>query len=114
MKKANKFEDKAKEKVKVKVGKVVDIFNITDLKGIPKSVVSNLRLCRKNETSKNIMELFELKRELNLNEIVIGLYKKFNLEKSRASITVSLTHLVSKKLLLKNDFGTYEKVKING
>lgn len=80
--------------------KMTDIFEITN--DLPNEVKSNLVSLEKNRIDNLLIDLLTIaKRPLTLNELIVGLYRKYNVQIDRAKITAKLYRMVANKQLIK-------------
>lgn len=81
-----------------------DIFDLENTQDLPKEILKNIEQSRLKIFSKEsiaILALFELKKELTLAEVMVGLYRKFKLIVDKKKIYQRLHHLTFKKLLIR-------------
>ena len=60
-----------------------DIFSFHDIKDIPDDVRKETKALRRDGDIDLICKLFEIKSPLSLDEILVGLYRKFKIQKER-------------------------------
>lgn len=79
---------------------MTDIFEITD--DLPNEVKSNLACLEKNRIDNLLIDLLTIaKRPLTLNELIVGLYRKYNVQIDRAKLTAKLYRMVANKRVIK-------------
>jgi hypothetical protein len=87
------------------------IFYLGNLSSVPDDVKENLLLKNSfREDTKKVMILFDIKRQLNVDEIVIGLYRKYGLTKKRPWVNSTLNNLIRSGFVKRIEYGKYEKV----
>ena len=94
--------------------------NLDDLKeDLKQEVKSQLKKFKKNKISKatkEMLSLFDIKNTLSVDEIIIGLARKYGVTKKRNTITSTLHNLtrtgVLKRKMIKNE-SFYEKIIID-
>jgi hypothetical protein len=97
------------------VNKHEDIFQLENLEDLPqdiKKIVINGKRGLQAETQ-NILALFDIKPILNVNEIIVGYYRKYKVERAREWFSSTAYNLCSKGLLKKIAPATFEKVNKN-
>lgn len=94
-----------------RIGNPKNVFELGDITDIPDDLKKNLRTmgatCPKTS---NILKLFEMKNELTIDEILVGLYRMFGHQKTRSWVSSSLYNLSRKKLVAKSDSGVYKRL----
>lgn len=88
----------------------INIFDLTALDDINETLKSELRIASPKDDQ--VLSLFEIKNKLTIDEIIVGLFRKYALEKKRAYVTSRLTSLVKKDLIEKvpGEKGTYQLI----
>lgn len=77
-----------------------DIFEITE--DLPDEVKSNLVGIEKNRVDNLLIDLLTIaKRPLTLDELIVGLYRKYNVQIDRAKITAKLYRMVANQRVIK-------------
>lgn len=90
-----------------------DLFDLDNIKDAPEDVKSELKFPKVISTPTQVLELFAIKDTLNVNEIIIGLYRKFKIKKARSTIAIIVTRLRSQGIIKKTKgiAGSYTLVK---
>ena len=71
-----------------------DIFNLSNTHDLPQEIRSELAVNKRDDFEKNIISLFQIaKSELNIDQIQVGYYRKFNDAKKRNQITTKLYNM---------------------
>lgn len=88
------------------------IFDLERISDLPDLIQGKI-IAKKNKASisklaEKILLLFEIKKELSLDEIMVGLYRKFKVEVTRQSIYGQMRHLKHKDFILKNEADNWE------
>ncbi len=95
-----------------------DIFDINNTNDLPKKLRGKLSIPKantaavKNKVQKgtaDIISLFELKKELTIDEILVGLYRKYKVEKTKAGVMYTLRVLLKSKFIKKKGRGLFVK-----
>lgn len=86
-----------------------NIFNISDVSDIPDACRKSLKGKNIRDDSQKLLSLFEMKEELSIDEIIVGMYRLFNIEKTRTWISSTLYNMGRKKLVKKSSKGRYVK-----
>lgn len=73
-----------------------DLKNVTD---IPETL--QLKIHNLSATTDKILKLFAIKAELSIDEILVGLYRKYKIERSRNWISATLYNLKKRDYILK-------------
>jgi hypothetical protein len=60
---------------------MADIFDLNNLEDISDKCKKQL-ISKKSYDYTKVYDLFDIKHRLNVNEIIVGLYRKFKMEKS--------------------------------
>lgn len=87
------------------------IFDAKNISDIPVSLKNQLSCLRRSKETKELMSLFEIKNRLTIDEILIGLYRKYNREQSRVWVTTTAYNLTRKGIIKRFQVGEYELVK---
>lgn len=90
----------------------VDIFDLSNLEGLPISCLNELKPSRLSEDTKQLLDLFKHKSRLSFDEIIVGLYRLHKVEKTRTWVNSTLYNLSKKENLIrkvKGSKGEYEK-----
>lgn len=92
-----------------------DIFSLTHVADLPREISSKVNIQRNSirENTQKVLDLFLIKKKLSISEIMVALYRVYNLEKSRGWIATTLYNLAQKKYLKKLDIGIYEDVRLH-
>lgn len=77
-----------------------DIFDTKKTDDLPSDLLKSLRKKDLNEETKKLLTLFELKPYLSIDEIIIGMFRKYKIVKSRVW-AMSATYRLSKRNILK-------------
>jgi hypothetical protein len=90
-----------------------DLFDLDNIKDAPEDVKSELKFPKAVSTPTQILELFAIKDTLSVNEIIIGLYRKFKIKKARSTVALTVTRLRSQGIIkkAKGVAGSYTLVK---
>jgi len=88
-------------------------FDLKNIEDIPNNLKKELKLNRISSHSKKLLSLFEKKNILCIDEIIVGLYRLYKLEKTRTWVSYTLYNLNKKINIIKspNKKGYYEKLK---
>lgn len=90
---------------------VEDLFAIDryDLSSLPDSLVEELSISRADEDDTQIIQLFRIaRRPLSINEIMVGLYRKFGVQHKRSSLNSRLYRMANKGDLASVGKGLYD------
>jgi hypothetical protein len=91
----------------------VDIFDTCDTSDLPKGfVATQLKIINVRDDTKLLLELFEKKNELSIDEILVALYRAHNIQKTRTWVSGTAYNLSIKGLIKKVDMkkGIYIKI----
>lgn len=88
-----------------------DIFDLKMLEDIPESFAKELRLINIRKETKYLLDLFDIKNKLSIDEILVGLYRSHKIVKERSWISSTLYNLTRAKLIkkVKGKKGIYRK-----
>lgn len=86
-----------------------NIFDLAETDDLPKKMVARISVASLARGDLRILSLFDIKKALTATEVMVGLYRKFQLERSIQSIHTALHHLKKDGLLKKMRRGIYEK-----
>lgn len=91
-----------------------DIFSLENTDSLPEEVKSQIYVNSLKKGSKMLLELFSIKSELSIDEIIVGYYRKFDLIKSRTWVSSNLYNLSKKGMIykVKGKKGVYKKSEI--
>ncbi len=71
-----------------------DIFDLQYLDDIPDSLKDELIATKTNELSGDILSLFEIKKgNLNIDEIMVALYRKYQIKMTRRKVNTKLHNM---------------------
>jgi len=88
---------------------IEDIFDLTSVSDRSEQFVQQLKpTINIRKDSMNILNLFERKSVLSIDEILIGYARLYNVEKKRAWVTSNMYNLCKKKMIIKVE-GTKDK-----
>jgi len=88
-----------------------DIFDLSDITDISKKVELNLVGLRINKKTKKLLDLFNIKTSLSIDEILVALYRLYRIEETREWVSSTLYNLSRKNLVKKHKIirGFYER-----
>jgi len=88
-----------------------DIFDLSAIDDLPKKCAEELRLINIGKETKAVLDLFDIKNRLSIDEIIVGLYRLHKLEKTRTWVSSTLYNLSRKELVKKVEGtkGEYQK-----
>ena len=89
------------------MGSNKNIFDLSDISDLSDTMKSSL-LRKKNYNRYYIVELFKMKLTLNLDEVSVGLFRKFKIQKNRNNLTTILSKMVKDGILKKSGKGVWE------
>ncbi|HET6906556.1 MAG TPA: hypothetical protein VFH52_06385 [Rhodanobacteraceae bacterium] len=87
-----------------------DLFAIDpfDLDGLPEDLVSELTISRADQEDAQIIQLFRIaQRPLNINEVMVGLYRKFDVRQKRTAVSARLYRMAARGELVNVEKGVY-------
>ena len=82
-----------------------DIFDLGDQSDLPVEMRANLSNGPKYE--KEIISLFELKETLRPDEIIVGLFRRYNMHITKSSLLVKMCTLHKQKKVIRLRKGVY-------
>lgn len=88
-----------------------NIFNLENTEDIPLDVLKNLRIIRCREDTGLLLSLFDKKKRLTIDEILVGLYRLNKMQKTRVWVSSTLYNLSRKNLIRKVKDSKYEYEK---
>lgn len=83
-----------------------DIFKITE--DLPDDVKNSLK--KLHSTTSRILALFEIKNILSVDEIIVGIYRRYNTLLTRTNVSSTLQKLKNRNKIKYKERGVYEKV----
>lgn len=89
----------------------LDPFRLSD---IPDTLVEELKISRADKMDAQVMELFRIaQRPLNISEVLVGLYRKFDVTEKRPALSARLYRLTQADQLESSEGarGTYQLVQ---
>lgn len=89
--------------------KLFDLKNLDDLPEDVKKEVAPLGLRKDTEM---LLSLFDIKNQLSIDEIVVGLMRKHGLKKKRSWVSSTIYNLKRRNIIKKIDEDYYEKTNI--
>lgn len=89
-----------------------NIFDIDNLDDLSSEVTKELRKGRERSDAKKMASLFELKSILTCDEIIVGLSRKYSINKTRSWVQLTAGNLNKRNIIKKadNTMLTYQKV----
>lgn len=90
----------------------IKLFNYKDISDFPEECKQQLKPLRVREQTKKLLELFDRKSPLSIDEIIVGFYRLYNINKTRSWVSSSFYNLCKKNLIKKSDIEKckYEKI----
>ena len=91
-----------------------------NLKNLPEDIVSQIKLHRgrpkgkaSSNNTKKLLELFNIKKQLSINELLVGMMRKYNIKVTRFWISCTIFRMRKNKELksVKGKVGIYEVIK---
>lgn len=89
-----------------------NLFDLSKTDDLPEKIKEKLRRIPVRKDAKKLLDLFKIKQTLSIDEIIVGLYRQYKMEKSRTWIHSTLYNL-SRKEILKKVEGTKGVYKNN-
>lgn len=88
------------------------IFDLRKTDDIPDFCKKNLKLLNITDETMRLLNLFDIKNPLSVDEIIVAIYRLYKNEKSRAWVTSTLYNLTRKNVIKKSKVkkGYYEKI----
>lgn len=87
-----------------------NIFDTKNTSDLPDEVRQECKKFFRNDTEQ-LLSLFDIKDSLNIDEIIIGLFRKYKLQKTRTWVSSTVYNLSRKNLLESLGNGVYKKYK---
>jgi len=89
-----------------------ELFDLKNTKDLPKGVVAQISKSAGRPANKTraMLELFDLKDCLSTDEIIVGLYRKYGIKRTKKALHTVIHHLIKKGTLKKLHRGCYAKV----
>lgn len=89
----------------------MNIFDTKNIDDLPASVKKNIEK-RTDTTTFKIVSLFDIKKELSVEEVIVGLYRMYKIEKPKERLC-SILHFLKKSGRIEKDEkkGWYKKAK---
>lgn len=73
---------------------MTDIFSLDNLDDLPVNLKAELKILSRDDFEKRVIELFLVaNRPLNVDEVTVGLFRKFREERPRASVARKLYNM---------------------
>lgn len=88
-----------------------DIFDTKNILYIPVSLKNQLSGLRHSKQTKELLSLFKIKNRLTIDEILVGLYRKYKRQQSRVWVTYTAYNLTRKGIIKRFSVGEYGLVK---
>ena len=88
-----------------------NVFSLDNTDDIPESCVKELRGLNIRDDTKSLLSLFDKKNRLSIDEIIVGLYRLYKLEKTRIWVSSTLYNLSRKNLVKKVEGSKGEYIK---
>ena len=87
-----------------------NIFDTKNIEDITENLRNQLSL-KCSEKTKEVFSLFEIKRRLTIDEILVGIFRKYKREPNRIWVSNTVHNLIRKGVIKKVQIGEYELVK---
>jgi hypothetical protein len=89
-----------------------EIFDLDDLNDLPEEVKKHVRPLGLRLCTMRLIDLFELQPQLSIDEIIVGLSRKYKINKSRSWVTSTIYNLKKRNVIRRvpNFNKLYEKV----
>lgn len=79
-----------------------NIFDLKNISDISTECKNNLKLLNMRYNTKYLLELFDKKNPLSIDEIIVAFYRLYKVESNRIWISNTLYDLKRKKIIIKN------------
>lgn len=86
-----------------------NIFNARIIDDLPESLQEQVWLAGRTHDTKRLVSLFDIKQELTLAEILIGMFRKFGIEKQKKWAVANIHNLIGAGILVRTGKGLYRK-----
>lgn len=70
-----------------------NIFNLKEINDLPKNVSKEIKINKRHDVARKLLSLFDIKKELSINEILVGLYRVYKIVKTRIWVSSTLYNL---------------------
>lgn len=87
------------------------IFDIKKTDDLTEKCKKELKLLSRKDSTKKLLDLFDKKSRLSIDEIIAALYRLHKIEKTRKWVSYTLYNLKKSNLIRKINKGTFEKIK---
>lgn len=90
--------------------KIIDIFDTNNIEDLPELSRKRIKLSNFKGNTLKVIDLFELKNTLSVNEVIVSLYRLHKLEKTKGWVHTTLNNLQLKETIKRIDKGLYQKI----
>lgn len=87
-----------------------NIFDLTITNDLPPELQKTINRKTNRPITGIIIDLFNIKSRLSLNEILVGLYRKHNILHPKGWLANHIYNLKKRNILVRNEDGTYSRV----
>ena len=91
-----------------------DFFNLTDISDIPEEIKMDMKKKLRplrNPLIEDILFLLEVKTELSVNELLVGLYRLRKERVPRKKLTILLNTMRNRKMLIGSTYTSFQKLE---
>jgi hypothetical protein len=91
-----------------------EIFDLNNLDDLPEDVRKEVAPLGLRKDTEMLLSLFDIKNQLSIDEIVVGLMRKHGLKKKRSWVSSTIYNLKRREIIKESDGNKkfYEKVKV--
>jgi len=89
----------------------LELFNLDNTNDLPEYLTRELLILNVREDTRKLLLLFNLKKSLSLDEILVGLYRVHKIQKTRYWVNTTLYNLSKKNLIKRIGRGVYKSVE---
>ena len=89
-----------------------NIFDSKDVSDLPEDILCELKKTRLGEMPTSILKLYDIKGELSVDEVLIGLFRKYAIIKTRKQVVSYIYFLTRRKYIIRirGKQGVYRKI----
>ena len=74
-------------------------FNLDNIVDLPEEVIAELRFFHLHPATRNIINLFKVKKHLSVNEVLVGLFRKYRLIRTQRWVHTAFYRMKNKKII---------------
>lgn len=83
--------------------KIKDLFDLNNLEDLPEELGKELAYLRSRQNTKKLLSLFDIKNQLSVDEMLVGMVRKYGVKKERSWFLSTISNLKHRKIIKQVD-----------